>query len=92
MKLLYGEDAKILKPPFHSGFARLTLCALTVTVKVAECVKVKAILSSWSGMVHPKVLANLALTLKNIQVCIRTRLERIVMRRYGITDMRLFLK
>ena len=61
---------------------KLTLCAITVTEQVIELLG--------AGMVHPKVLEGCGIDPEVYSgFAFGVGLERIVMRRFGITDMRL---
>ena len=95
MKRLYGDDCKIRLRPHHFPFTEPSaevdvMCFNCMGEGCRICKGEGYIELLGAGMVHPKVLENCGI---NSNVCsgfaFGLGLERIVMRRYGISDMRM---
>ena len=98
MKRLYGEDAKIRLRPHHFPFTEPSaevdvMCFNCHGDGCRMCKGEGYIELLGAGMVHPKVLENCGID-PNVYsgFAFGLGLERIVMRRYGITDMRLLFE
>lgn len=95
MKRLYGEEAKIRLRPHHFPFtepsAEVDVMCFNCHGKGCSMCKGEGYIELLgAGMVHPKVLSNCGIDPKEYSgFAFGLGLERIVMRRYGITDMRL---
>lgn len=95
MKRLYGEDAKIRLRPHHFPFtepsAEVDVMCFNCHGKGCSMCKGEGYIELLgAGMVHPKVLSNCGIDPEVYSgFAFGLGLERIVMRRYGITDMRL---
>ena len=96
VKKLYGEDAQVRFRPHHFPF---TEPSAEMDVMCFECGGKGCRLckgEGWieilgCGMVHPKVLQNCDIDPEEYSgFAFGMGLERVVMRRYGITDLRLF--
>ena len=98
MKRLYGEDAKIRLRPHHFPFTEPSaevdvMCFNCHGEGCRMCKGEGYIELLGAGMVHPKVLANCGIDPDVYSgFAFGLGLERIVMRRYGITDMRLLFE
>lgn len=98
MKRLYGEDAKIRLRPHHFPFTEPSaevdvMCFNCHGEGCRMCKGEGYIELLGAGMVHPKVLANCGIDPEEYSgFAFGLGLERIVMRRYGITDMRLLFE
>lgn len=95
MKRLYGDDCKIRLRPHHFPFTEPSaevdvMCFNCHGEGCSMCKGEGYIELLGAGMVHPKVLANCGIDPEVYSgFAFGLGLERIVMRRYGITDMRL---
>lgn len=95
MKRLYGDDCKIRLRPHHFPFTEPSaevdvMCFNCHGEGCRMCKGEGYIELLGAGMVHPKVLANCGIDPEVYSgFAFGLGLERIVMRRYGITDMRL---
>ena len=98
MKRLYGEDAKIRLRPHHFPFTEPSaevdvMCFNCHGEGCRMCKGEGYIELLGAGMVHPKVLENCGIDPEVYSgFAFGLGLERIVMRRYGITDMRLLFE
>ncbi len=95
MKRLYGEDAKIRLRPHHFPFTEPSaevdvMCFNCHGEGCSMCKNEGYIELLGAGMVHPKVLKNCGIDPEVYSgFAFGLGLERVVMRRYGITDLRL---
>lgn len=95
MKRLYGDDAKIRLRPHHFPFtepsAEVDVMCFACHGKGCSLCKGEGYIELLgAGMVHPKVLKGCGIDPEIYSgFAFGMGLERIVMRRYGITDMRL---
>lgn len=95
MKKLYGEDAKIRLRPHHFPFtepsAEVDIMCFNCGGKGCSMCKGEGYIELLgAGMVHPKVLKTCGIDPEVYSgFAFGLGLERIVMRRYGISDMRL---
>lgn len=95
MKRLYGDDAKIRLRPHHFPFtepsAEVDVMCFNCHGKGCNVCKGEGYIELLgAGMVHPKVLRTCGIDPEVYSgFAFGLGLERIVMRRYGITDMRL---
>lgn len=95
MKRLYGQEAKIRLRPHHFPFtepsAEVDVMCFNCHGKGCSMCKGEGYIELLgAGMVHPKVLSNCGIDPEEYSgFAFGLGLERIVMRRYGITDMRL---
>lgn len=95
MKSLYGEDAQIRLRPHHFPFTEPSaevdvMCFACHGEGCRICKGEGYIELLGAGMVHPKVLQNCGIDPEVYSgFAFGMGLERIVMRRYGISDMRL---
>ncbi len=98
MKRLYGEEAKIRLRPHHFPFTEPSaevdvMCFNCHGEGCRMCKGEGYIELLGAGMVHPKVLENCGIDPNEYSgFAFGLGLERIVMRRYGITDMRLLFE
>ncbi len=98
MKRLYGEEAKIRLRPHHFPFtepsAEVDVMCFNCHGEGCRICKGEGYIELLgAGMVHPKVLANCGIDPDVYSgFAFGMGLERIVMRRYGITDMRLLFE
>lgn len=98
MKRLYGEDAKIRLRPHHFPFtepsAEVDVMCFNCHGEGCKLCKGEGYIELLgAGMVHPKVLQNCGIDPDVYSgFAFGLGLERIVMRRYGITDMRLLFE
>ncbi len=98
MKRLYGEGAKIRLRPHHFPFtepsAEVDVMCFNCHGEGCRICKGEGYIELLgAGMVHPKVLANCGIDPDVYSgFAFGLGLERIVMRRYGITDMRLLFE
>ena len=98
MKRLYGDDCKIRLRPHHFPFTEPSaevdvMCFNCVGKGCSMCKDEGYIELLGAGMVHPKVLANCGIDPEVYSgFAFGLGLERIVMRRYGINDMRLLFE
>ncbi len=98
MKRLYGEDAKIRLRPHHFPFTEPSaevdvMCFNCHGEGCRMCKGEGYIELLGAGMVHPKVLENCGIDPNEYSgFAFGLGLERIVMRRYGITDLRLLFE
>ncbi len=98
MKRLYGEEAKIRLRPHHFPFtepsAEVDVMCFNCHGEGCRICKGEGYIELLgAGMVHPKVLANCGIDPDVYSgFAFGLGLERIVMRRYGITDMRLLFE
>ena len=95
MKRLYGDDCKIRLRPHHFPFTEPSaevdvMCFNCMGEGCRICKGEGYIELLGAGMVHPKVLENCGID-SNVYsgFAFGLGLERIVMRRYGISDMRM---
>ena len=95
MKRLYGDDCKIRLRPHHFPFTEPSaevdvLCFNCGGKGCSMCKNEGYVELLGAGMVHPKVLANCGIDPDVYSgFAFGMGLERIVMRKYGINDMRL---
>lgn len=95
MKRLYGDDCKIRLRPHHFPFtepsAEVDVMCFNCGGKGCSMCKDEGYIELLgAGMVHPKVLANCGIDPEVYSgFAFGLGLERVVMRRYGINDMRL---
>jgi phenylalanyl-tRNA synthetase alpha chain len=95
MKKLYGEDCKIRLRPHHFPFTEPSaevdvMCFKCKGEGCSMCKQEGYIELLGAGMVHPKVLKDCGIDPEVYSgFAFGLGLERVVMRRYGITDMRL---
>lgn len=95
MKRLYGDDCKIRLRPHHFPFtepsAEVDVMCFNCGGKGCSMCKDEGYIELLgAGMVHPKVLANCGIDPEIYSgFAFGLGLERVVMRRYGINDMRL---
>ena len=98
MKRLYGDDAKIRLRPHHFPFTEPSaevdvMCFACHGEGCKLCKGEGYIELLGSGMVHPKVLRGCGIDPEVYSgFAFGLGLERIVMRRYGISDMRLLFE
>ena len=98
MKRLYGDDCKIRLRPHHFPFTEPSaevdvMCFNCGGRGCSMCKDEGYIELLGAGMVHPKVLANCGIDPEVYSgFAFGLGLERIVMRRYGINDMRLLFE
>ena len=98
MKRLYGDDCKIRLRPHHFPFtepsAEVDVMCFNCHGKGCNVCKGEGYIELLgAGMVHPKVLSNCGIDPEVYSgFAFGLGLERIVMRRYGITDMRLLFE
>lgn len=98
MKRLYGEDAKIRLRPHHFPFTEPSaevdvMCFACHGEGCKLCKGEGYIELLGAGMVHPKVLAGCGIDPEVFSgFAFGLGLERIVMRRYNISDMRLLFE
>lgn len=98
VKGLYGEDAKIRLRPHHFPFTEPSAevdvsCFVCGGKGCSVCKGEGWIEILGAGMVHPKVLANCGIDPEVYSgFAFGMGLERIVMRRYNIDDLRLFFE
>ncbi len=98
VKALYGNDAKIRLRPHHFPFTEPSAevdvsCFVCGGKGCGVCKGEGWIEILGSGMVHPKVLANCGIDPEIYSgFAFGLGLERIVMRRYNIDDLRLFFE
>ncbi len=98
VKGLYGEDAKIRLRPHHFPFTEPSAevdvsCFVCGGEGCSVCKGEGWIEILGAGMVHPKVLANCGIDPEVYSgFAFGMGLERIVMRRYSIDDLRLFFE
>ncbi len=98
MKRLYGDEAKIRLRPHHFPFTEPSaevdvMCFNCHGSGCKVCKGEGYIELLGAGMVHPKVLSNCGIDPEVYSgFAFGLGLERIVMRRYGITDMRLLFE
>ncbi len=98
MKRLYGDDCKIRLRPHHFPFtepsAEVDVMCFNCGGKGCSMCKDEGYIELLgAGMVHPKVLANCGIDPEIYSgFAFGLGLERIVMRRYGINDMRLLFE
>lgn len=95
MKRLYGDDCKIRLRPHHFPFTEPSaevdvLCFNCGGKGCSMCKNEGYVELLGAGMVHPKVLANCGID-PNVYsgFAFGLGLERVVMRKYGINDMRM---
>ena len=94
MKRLYGEDAKIRLRPHHFPFtepsAEVDVMCFNCHGEGCKMCKGEGYIELLgAGMVHPKVLQKCGIDPEEYSgFAFGLGLERIVMRRYGITDLR----
>ncbi len=92
---LYGENLKIRLRPHHFPFtepsAEVDMECFNCGGKGCSMCKGEGYIELWgSGMVHPKVLRNCGIDPEEYSgFAFGMGLERLVMRKYGITDLRL---
>ncbi len=97
-KKLYGEDAKIRLRPHHFNFtepsAEVDVCCFACNGKGCRLCKGEGWIEILgAGMVHPKVLKNCGIDPEIYSgFAFGVGIERVVMRRYNITDLRLFFE
>ena len=97
-KKLYGEDAKIRLRPHHFNFtepsAEVDVCCFACDGKGCRLCKGEGWIEILgAGMVHPKVLKNCGIDPEIYSgFAFGVGIERVVMRRYNITDLRLFFE
>lgn len=95
IKRLYGENLKIRLRPHHFPFtepsAEVDMECFVCGGKGCSMCKGEGYIELWgSGMVHPKVLSNCGIDPEVYSgFAFGMGLERLVMRKYGITDLRL---
>ncbi|MBR5121571.1 MAG: phenylalanine--tRNA ligase subunit alpha [Oscillospiraceae bacterium] len=95
MKRLYGEECKIRLRPHHFPFTEPSaevdvLCFNCGGKGCSMCKNEGYVELLGAGMVHPKVLANCGIDPEVYSgFAFGLGLERVVMRKYGINDMRL---
>ena len=95
MKRLYGDDCKIRLRPHHFPFTEPSaevdvLCFNCGGKGCSMCKNEGYVELLGAGMVHPKVLANCGIDPDVYSgFAFGLGLERVVMRKYGINDMRL---
>ncbi|MBQ8623683.1 MAG: phenylalanine--tRNA ligase subunit alpha [Oscillospiraceae bacterium] len=95
MKRLYGEDCKIRLRPHHFPFTEPSaevdvLCFNCGGKGCSMCKNEGYVELLGAGMVHPKVLANCGIDPNEYSgFAFGLGLERVVMRKYGINDLRL---
>lgn len=95
-KRLYGEDAVVRFRPHHFPFtepsAEMDICCFSCGGKGCRLCKGEGWIEILGcGMVHPKVLKNCGIDPEEYSgFAFGLGLERIVMRRYNINDLRLF--
>ncbi len=98
MKRLYGDDCKIRLRPHHFPFtepsAEVDVMCFNCGGKGCSMCKDEGYIELLgAGMVHPKVLSNCGIDPEVYSgFAFGLGLERIVMRRYGINDMRLLFE
>ena len=98
MKRLYGDDCKIRLRPHHFPFtepsAEVDVMCFNCGGKGCSMCKDEGYIELLgAGMVHPKVLANCGIDPEVYSgFAFGLGLERVVMRRYGINDMRLLFE
>ncbi len=98
MKRLYGDDCKIRLRPHHFPFtepsAEVDVMCFNCGGKGCSMCKDEGYIELLgAGMVHPKVFANCGIDPEVYSgFAFGLGLERIVMRRYGINDMRLLFE
>ena len=98
MKRLYGDDAKIRLRPHHFPFtepsAEVDVMCFNCHGEGCKMCKGEGYIELLgAGMVHPKVLKNCGIDPDVYSgFAFGLGLERIVMRRFGITDMRLLFE
>lgn len=98
MKSLYGEDTKVRFRPHHFPFtepsAELDVACFVCGGKGCRVCKGEGWIEVLGcGMVHPKVLKNCGIDPEIYSgFAFGIGLERIVMRKYGIDDLRLFFE
>ena len=91
VKRLYGEDAKIRFRPHHFPFTEPSAEADTQCCRICKGEGWIELLGC--GMVHPKVLAGCGIDPEVYSgFAFGMGLERVVMRRYSIDDLRLFFE
>lgn len=97
-KRLYGEEAVVRFRPHHFPFtepsAEMDICCFACGGKgCGLCKKEGWIEILGAGMVHPKVLENCGIDSEEYSgFAFGIGLERIVMRRFGISDLRMFFE
>ncbi|MBQ3053935.1 MAG: phenylalanine--tRNA ligase subunit alpha [Clostridia bacterium] len=97
-KKLYGEDAKIRLRPHHFNFtepsAEVDVCCFSCGGKGCRLCKGEGWIEILgAGMVHPKVLMGCGIDPDEYSgFAFGMGIERIVMRRYGIKDLRLLFE
>ncbi len=97
-KKLYGEDAKIRLRPHHFNFtepsAEVDICCFACGGKGCRLCKGEGWIEILgAGMVHPKVLMGCGIDPDVYSgFAFGMGIERIVMRRFGINDLRLFFE
>ncbi len=97
-KKLYGENAKIRFRPHHFPFtepsAEVDICCFECGGKGCRLCKGEGWIEILgAGMVHPKVLENCGIDTEIYSgFAFGLGLERIVMRRYDINDLRMFFE
>lgn len=95
MKRLYGDDCKIRLRPHHFPFTEPSaevdvLCFNCGGKGCSMCKNEGYVELLGAGMVHPKVLANCGIDPNEYSgFAFGLGLERVVMRKYGINDLRL---
>lgn len=98
MKRLYGDDCKIRLRPHHFPFtepsAEVDVMCFNCGGKGCSMCKDEGYIELLgAGMVHPKVFANCGIDPEVYSgFAFGMGLERVVMRRYGINDMRLLFE
>ncbi len=98
IKKLYGDDAKVRFRPHHFPFTEPSAevdmsCFVCGGKGCSVCKNEGWIEILGAGMVHPKVLENCGIDSKKYSgFAFGIGLERIVMRRFGIDDLRLFFE
>lgn len=97
-KRLYGEEAVVRFRPHHFPFtepsAEMDICCFACGgTGCSLCKKEGWIEILGAGMVHPKVLENCGIDSEKYSgFAFGIGLERIVMRRFGISDLRMFFE
>ena len=97
-KRLYGEEAVVRFRPHHFPFtepsAEMDICCFACGgTGCSLCKKEGWIEILGAGMVHPKVLENCGIDSEEYSgFAFGIGLERIVMRRFGISDLRMFFE
>jgi len=97
-KKLYGDDAKIRFRPHHFQFtepsAEVDICCFACGGSGCSLCKGEGWIEILgAGMVHPKVLANCGIDPEEYSgFAFGAGIERIVMRRFGISDLRMFFE